>query len=113
MRIAVIADVHGNLLALEAVLADLVSAGTDRMVCLGDVTALGPQPHEVATRLRQLGCPCVLGNCDAVPLQPALSAPTDAENLRWFEIEAWGAARLTAEDVQYLGYLPADPLLAT
>jgi len=57
VRIAVIADIHGNLTALEAVLADLAGVGVDRVVCLGDVAAIGPQPHEVAVRLRELGRP--------------------------------------------------------
>ena len=101
MRVALIADVHGNLAALEAVLADMADAGTDRMICLGDVAALGPQPHEVSARLRELGCPVVLGNCDIVPIRPVRPPPLDAEDRRWFEIEAWGAAQLTPEDLTY------------
>jgi len=62
MRIAIIADIHGNLTALEAVLADLEDTGADRVVCLGDVAATGPQPHETVARLRALGCPVVMGN---------------------------------------------------
>jgi hypothetical protein len=42
VRVAVIADIHGNLTALDAVLADLAGAGVDRVVCLGDVAATGP-----------------------------------------------------------------------
>jgi len=101
MRVALIADIHGNLAALEAVLTDVADAGTDRLICLGDVAALGPQPHEVTARLRELGCPVVLGNCDIVPIRPVRLPPLDEEGRRWFEIEAWGAAHLTPEDLTY------------
>lgn len=51
MRIGLIADVHGNLNALEAVLSELAREPVDGLVCLGDVPALGPQPLEVLARM--------------------------------------------------------------
>jgi predicted phosphodiesterase len=65
MRIALLADIHGNLSALEAVLAALQAEAVDQLICLGDVAAVGPQPHEVIGRLRDVGCPAVKGNTDA------------------------------------------------
>ena len=62
MRLGVIADIHGNAVALEAVLADLEPV--DELVCLGDVAEGGPQPVECVDRLRGVGCPVVLGNTD-------------------------------------------------
>ncbi len=62
MRIALFSDIHGNLAALEAVLADIDKQSVDSLVCLGDVATLGPQPKQVVTRLRSLGCPCITGN---------------------------------------------------
>jgi predicted phosphodiesterase len=44
MRLAIISDIHGNVPALEAALADIERHGTDRLVCLGDVASFGPQP---------------------------------------------------------------------
>ena len=64
MRVALISDIHGNLVSLDAVLADLDRQGVDRVVCLGDVAALGPQPCQVLSCLRALDCPCVMGNHD-------------------------------------------------
>ena len=58
-----LADIHGNCVALDAVLDDLEAA--DRVVCLGDVSEGGPQPRESVERVRELGCPVVMGNCDA------------------------------------------------
>ena len=50
-RWAFISDLHGNLVALERVLADLQHQAVDQLVCLGDVATLGPQPREVLSRL--------------------------------------------------------------
>lgn len=72
MRVALISDLHANEVALDAVLADIARAGADRLVCLGDVATLGPHPEAVLGRLRDLGCPCVLGNHDEFLLDPAL-----------------------------------------
>lgn len=72
MRLALISDLHGNELALDAVLADARNVGFDEIVCLGDVATLGPRPSQVIGRLRDLGCPCVMGNHDEFMLDPAL-----------------------------------------
>jgi putative phosphoesterase len=64
MRVALLADIHGNLLGLNAVLEELVRDGVDRIVCLGDV-AVGPQPTETLERIRNLDCPVLMGNWDA------------------------------------------------
>src|SRR5258708_17029716 len=66
MRIAIVSDVHGNLLALEAVLAALAGVRPDMVVHGGDLALAGPRPAEVVDRLRELGWPGVLGNTDAV-----------------------------------------------
>jgi predicted phosphodiesterase len=70
MRMALISDIHGNLVALEAVMNDLERQGAERMVCLGDVAASGPQPRGVLQRLQALDCPVVMGNADAWLLEP-------------------------------------------
>jgi predicted phosphodiesterase len=64
MRIAVIADIHGNLLALEAVLADIATRGVDRTVNLGDCVSGPLWPSETAARLMALDLPTVRGNHD-------------------------------------------------
>ncbi len=102
MRIAIIADIHGNLTSLDAVLSDLAGAGVDQVVCLGDVAATGPQPHETTERLRALGCAVVMGNADAALLRPVWLSPTDEESRRFAEIDGWCAAQLTPEDRAYL-----------
>ena len=64
MRYAIIADIHGNLEALQAVLADIDAQGVDAIFCLGDVVGYGPNPCE-CVRLVQERCGMVLlGNHD-------------------------------------------------
>ena len=62
MRIAVLADIHGNYDALKAVLADL--RNIDMCVVLGDLVDYGPEPEEVLDAVRELGCMSVRGNHD-------------------------------------------------
>jgi len=72
VRLALVSDLHGNELALDAVLADARDAGYDQLVCLGDVATLGPRPSAVLARLRDIGCPCILGNHDEFMLDVPL-----------------------------------------
>src|SRR4051812_35248976 len=88
MRVALISDLHGNEVALEAVLAEIARSGVDRLVCLGDVATLGPRPGAVLARLRDLGCTCILGNHDDFLLDPQLihtytEAPIIVEAVDW------------------------------
>jgi predicted phosphodiesterase len=102
--VAILADIHGNLPALEAVLGEISTEGIERIVCLGDVATLGPQPHEVIARLRGLGCPVVMGNTDAdlLALQRDRSATSDVWGSQDFNFDHWCAGRLTDDDLAYL-----------
>lgn len=64
MRIAILADIHANLPALEAVLADIAQSGVTRFACLGDTVGYGPHPAACLDLVRGLQCPTVLGNHD-------------------------------------------------
>src|ERR1700742_4630472 len=64
MRLAIVSDIHGNLLALEAVIADLERRKPDRIVNLGDSVSGPLWPRETLARLRALNWPTVQGNCD-------------------------------------------------
>jgi predicted phosphodiesterase len=102
MRIAIISDIHGNLVALEALLANIERERSDQIVCLGDVAALGPQPRETVERLRGLSGLVVMGNTDAWLLNPRPSAPTDENARRIEEIELWCAKQLSPAALDYL-----------
>ena len=64
MRIAVFSDMHGNLTAMQAAYEDAKQVGFDEIVCLGDVTAVGPQPQDTLGFIRELNCPVLMGNHD-------------------------------------------------
>jgi predicted phosphodiesterase len=64
LRIAVVSDVHGSTHALEAVVGDLRRQSVDVVLHGGDLVVNGPSPDEVATSIRELGWPGVLGNTD-------------------------------------------------
>jgi predicted phosphodiesterase len=102
MKILVISDIHGNLPALEAVLADAGSC--DAVWCLGDLVGYGPQPNECVDRVRSLpNLICMLGNHDA--------ASMGGIDLEEFNNEArqsvqWMADHLTSDNKNYLAELP-------
>src|SRR5207249_2054554 len=64
MRVAIFSDIHGNLPALEAVLADVARRRPDAMYCLGDLVGYGPFPNEVIERIRSEQIPTITGNYD-------------------------------------------------
>ncbi len=72
MKLAVISDIHGNLEALEAVLADMNRQQIDETVCLGDCIGYGPDPEAVLVRIRELGIPTCLGNHEQAAIDPKL-----------------------------------------
>jgi len=62
MRTLIIADIHANMVALEAVLASPQAQSCQRIISLGDQVNFGPQPRQVLQRLRELGAMMLLGN---------------------------------------------------
>jgi predicted phosphodiesterase len=101
-KIAVLADIHGNLPALDAVLAKISAEGIERIVCLGDVATLGPQPREVIARVRALGCPVVMGNTDAILLALQRDESTMGDDWSNEAFDQWCANQLTDDDLAYL-----------
>ncbi len=68
MRHALISDIHGNLEALTAVLADIQANGVDRIVCLGDIIGYGPNPCQCLDLVMQKCAMTILGNHDQAAL---------------------------------------------
>lgn len=83
MRIAALSDIHGNLPALEAVLADAARLGCDLVVNLGDIVSGPLWPRETLERLVPLALPTIAGNHERQLLgDPATLAPSDAHARR-------------------------------
>lgn len=106
MRIALISDIHGNEVALRAVLDHGRERGVDQTVCLGDTATLGPRPAVVLQMLRELGCPCILGNHDAFLLEPGL-IHTYTEAPVIVDAVDWCREKLSAQDLDFVrGFQP-------
>lgn len=114
-RVAVLSDVHGNLPALEAVLADIESGGgADEYVMLGDFAAMGAWPAESIAHLRAVpNLSAVRGNTDrhlAMGDRPELRGATaearERERTTLDAIFGWAIERLSDADVAYLRGLP-------
>jgi len=104
MRTVILADIHGNLEAFRAVLADALGRGPiDELWCLGDVVGYGPDPSNCIGLLRQYPHLCIAGNHDWAAIGNI--------DTTYFNPEAAAAAHWTAEqlgpgDVEYLKGLP-------
>ncbi len=111
MRYLVLADIHANLQALEAVLADATTRGYDRVLVLGDLVGYGANPVEAIDRTMALDPAAVIrGNHDKVcaGLEPA----TDFNDAARASAE-WTAAILPASHRDLLARLPAGPVSVT
>jgi putative phosphoesterase len=102
VRVGALYDVHGNLPALTAVLAEVDTLGVDVIVAGGDV-ASGPMPAETLDALRERNTVFVRGNADRVL---DLRGANDSET--WVQARHWVAARLGEERLTFLSTLPLD-----
>jgi predicted phosphodiesterase len=101
MRLAVVSDVHANLTALEAVVADLKRASPDLVVHGGDLVGSGARPSEVVDTVRELGWPGVQGNAEEMLWdRPKVEAYFEPPALqRWRDV----VGRTIATTVQAIG----------
>jgi predicted phosphodiesterase len=101
VRVALFSDVHGNAVAFDAMLDDLDGRSVDEVVCLGDHAQGGAQPAECLERLRELGCPAVMGNSDHFLLtldpgnEPEMGTGVPLETARW------SAAQLSGDLLEF------------
>jgi predicted phosphodiesterase len=104
MKIAILSDLHGNCIALDAVLANIPHSQIDAVVCLGDAIQGGPQPAQVTARLIELGWPIVMGNADDWMLTGIETGePIEAERLRQMHaIREWSLSQLSEADQAFI-----------
>jgi putative phosphoesterase len=112
MRLAVVSDIHGNLTALDAMIADLDRRAPDAVLHGGDLALAGAQPAEVVDRVRELGWPGVVGNTDELLWRPEelaaqeRAAPKLLPLLRLL-FEEYAPATLDALGAERLAWLQA------
>ena len=101
MKLGVLADIHGDLTALESAWSHLVSLGADRIVSAGDVVGYGPMPDETVEFLRARSIDGVRGNHDrwAIERGPGVRDP-------------FGGPPPLAKTIEYLRRLPSNLVLA-
>lgn len=111
MRLAILADTHGNLPALEAVLEDIEQYGVDHIVVAGDLVG-GPKPTETIRLLRTLGSWMIRGNSDTNFVRYAIGKPP-AEwrtSLQW-GLTRWGVHQLDTNALDFIASLPEQRVI--
>ncbi|HLF29159.1 MAG TPA: metallophosphoesterase family protein [Anaerolineae bacterium] len=110
MKLAILSDIHANLHALQAVLADIDHAQPDRVICLGDLVGYGAHPNEVIDLIQARNIPTLSGNydegvgfdladCGCVYRNPE-------DDRRGKQSLLWTRGQVTVERKEYLRRLP-------
>jgi len=102
MRFAIFGDIHSNLEALHAVLADAKEHHCTHFACLGDIVGYCVNPKECLDIVRELDCPVVKGNHDELVCMD--TAPANVSGLARMGM-AWTKARLNKDDLIWLNDL--------
>jgi diadenosine tetraphosphatase ApaH/serine/threonine PP2A family protein phosphatase len=103
MRFAILSDLHANLEATDAVLADAREHDCTDFVCLGDVVGYNANPHECLEIVQKMECPVVKGNHDE---QATLTESSRGFNALAEAAINWTRAHLTDQDKEWLRALP-------
>jgi diadenosine tetraphosphatase ApaH/serine/threonine PP2A family protein phosphatase len=104
MKYAVLADIHANITALQAVLTDIDSShGADEIWCLGDIVGYGPDPRRCIEIIQNRCSACVAGNHDWAAIGKIDTASFNPEAAAAIE---WTSRQLKLEDIRLLESLP-------
>ena len=104
MRRAILGDIHGNLIALEAVMKDIEQHAPDEIWCLGDLGWLGPRASECIAYVRDAGWPTVKGNTDIWIAGDPQTVEEEEERQTFVGIA--GAHGISEDDARWLISLP-------
>lgn len=106
MRIAIVSDIHGNLVGLDACLADLqAQGGADVIVAAGDFCMDGPKPKKVLQRLQEVGAQCLRGNTERFICATDASEITALDEVEKKQI-VWTREQLGEKWIAWLCALP-------
>lgn len=108
-RIAFLSDIHGNAVALEAVLADIEKQRIDQIYVLGDIAYRGPEPKRSIQLVQSLQTTVIKGNADEWTVRGVQEGEVREDLLEVMNREReWTIARLDESDLTYLRDLPDD-----
>src|SRR5690625_1028392 len=109
MKLAFIADIHGNVTALEAVLNDIKQRDVDQIYVLGDICYRGPEPQTSLDKVRLLNVDVIKGNADEWVVRGIREGevPESVHSIMNKERD-WTVSRLDNESIEYLENLPTE-----
>ena len=118
LKLALVSDIHGNILALEAALAEISRHEPYRIVVLGDIVLTGPRPAECVDRVRELeaaGALVIAGNTDIAVADGDYAAAfpwLDEVPVSHRAAADWSRDLLSDDQLEYLRRLPAERRLS-
>lgn len=112
MKIAFISDIHGNAVALDAVLKDIEKKEVDKIFVLGDLCFRGPEPKRSLELVRSLNTDVIKGNADEWVVRGVKVGEVPDHALEMMNKERdWTVSQLDEDSLEYLGNLPSELVL--
>lgn len=109
MKLAFISDIHGNAIALDAVLQDIKQKNVDKVFVLGDICYRGPEPQRALDLVRALDCNVIKGNADEWVVRGVQQGEVPDHVLELMNKERdWIVSQLSDESIDYLRELPTQ-----
>jgi putative phosphoesterase len=109
MKLAFISDIHGNSIALEAVLEDIRKKTIDQIYVLGDLCFRGPNPKRSLEMIRSLQTKVIKGNADEWVVRGIHQGEVPDQVIEMMNLEReWTVSQLDQHDIDYLGSLPTE-----
>lgn len=109
MKLAFISDIHGNAIALDAVLSDIKTKNVDKVFVLGDICYRGPEPQRALDLIRSLDCDVIKGNADEWVARGVQQGEVPNHVLELMNKERdWIVSQLSDESIDYLRELPTQ-----
>jgi len=109
MKVAFISDIHGNAVALDAVLKDIETREVDKIFVLGDLCFRGPEPSRSLEIIRFLDCDVIKGNADEWLVRGINKGEVPDTALEIMNLEReWSLRQLDSQALEYLSGLPTE-----
>ncbi|MBB6448527.1 putative phosphodiesterase [Geomicrobium halophilum] len=109
MKMAFISDIHGNAVALDAVLADIEKHNVQSIAVMGDICFRGPEPKKALDRIRSLDSPVLKGNADEWMVRGVKEGEVPDQALAMMNNERdWSVSQMDENDLNYLKELPTQ-----